>query len=184
MSFIVGALCFFGTGYDIILRVARKKKMGTKKYSKDLNSDSSGLNCTTYDLTSGINGQKINGCVGIAVPNGLNNNNSDENLAMEAVVVEEEKISESKKGLSLTRTSNGIQFQVSGAKFSLRSPLKQTLMRSAIVTSEVTRSVAFTASEPSQWLGLFSVTLASSHSNTPTTWSFEKSLRTNFYSKP
>lgn len=98
---IVGGLCFFGTGYDIILRGERRKKIGIKNYSKDLNSDSSGLNCTTYDLTGGINGQKISNCVGIAVPNGLNNNNSAENLAVETAIIEEgDKIGECEKNLS------------------------------------------------------------------------------------
>jgi hypothetical protein len=64
-----------------------KKKI--KKYTKDLNSDSSGLNCTTYDLTGNGTDKKSN-CVGIGMPTGLNNNNSDENLAV--VVVEEEKL--------------------------------------------------------------------------------------------
>lgn len=65
-------------------------KKRTKKYTKDLNSDSSGLNCTTYDLTGNGTDKKSN-CVGIGMPTGLNNNNSDENLAV--VVVEEEKLS-------------------------------------------------------------------------------------------
>lgn len=65
--------------------------MGLKNYSKDLNSDSSGLNCTTYDLTKAITDKK--NCVGIGIPTGVNNNNSDENLAMETVSVEDEKLS-------------------------------------------------------------------------------------------
>lgn len=66
--------------------------MKSKKYSKESISDSSGLNCTTYDLTRAINEKKPS-CVGIGMPSGLNNNNSDENLAMESVMVEEEKLS-------------------------------------------------------------------------------------------
>jgi hypothetical protein len=71
-----------------------KKKI--KKYTKDLNSDSSGLNCTTYDLTGNGTDKKSNCVVGIGMPTGLNNNNSDENLAV--VVVEEEKLSKFKLG--------------------------------------------------------------------------------------
>ena len=83
----------WGTLYDVSLKKKSKAKMGAKKYSKDLHSDSSGLNCTTYDLTGAINDKK-NSCVGIGMPTGMNNNNSDENLAMEPVMVEEEKLSE------------------------------------------------------------------------------------------
>lgn len=66
--------------------------MGIKKYSKDISSDSSGLNCTTYDLTRAIN-EKKSSCVGIGMPTSLNNNNSDENLAMEPIMIEEQKLS-------------------------------------------------------------------------------------------
>lgn len=57
----------WGTAYDTILRNRMKHKMALKKYSKDLNSDSSGLNCTTYDLTRAITQDKNdkNNCVGI-----------------------------------------------------------------------------------------------------------------------
>jgi hypothetical protein len=84
VSIIVGLLIIWGTTYDVII------KKRNKKYLKDLNSDSSGLNCTTYDLT-GNGTDKKNNCVGIGMPTGLNNNNSDENLAV--VIVEEEKLS-------------------------------------------------------------------------------------------
>lgn len=93
VSIIVGILLALGTAYDSILKRRVKRKMGIKKYAKDLNSDSSGLNCTTYDLTRAINDNKKSNCVGIGMPSGLNNNNSDENLAMEPVLVEEEKLS-------------------------------------------------------------------------------------------
>ena len=79
---VVGSLIIWGTLYDIML------KNRIKKYATDLNSDSSGLNCTTYDLTGGADKKN---CVGIGMPTGLNNNNSDENLAV--VVLEEEKLS-------------------------------------------------------------------------------------------
>lgn len=91
---IVGILIVWGTAYDVALKRRSKEKMGNKKYSKDLNSDSSGLNCTTYDLTRAINDNKKSNCVvGIGIPTGVNNNNSDENLAMEPVLIEEEKLS-------------------------------------------------------------------------------------------
>lgn len=84
----------WGTAYDIMLRKRLKTKMDIKKYSKDVNSDSSGLNCTTYDLTRAItNDNKKNQCVGIGIPSsGVNNNNSDENLAMENGVAEDDKL--------------------------------------------------------------------------------------------
>lgn len=67
--------------------------MELKKYSKDCSSESSGsgLNCTTYDLTRAITDKK-NNCVGIGIPSGVNNNNSDENLAID--LVDDEKIGE------------------------------------------------------------------------------------------
>lgn len=61
--------------------------MRMKKYSKDLNSESSsGLGCTTYDLTP----EKSN--KSFSIPTGVNNNNSDENLAIEPATTEEEKL--------------------------------------------------------------------------------------------
>lgn len=66
--------------------------MNIKKYSKDVNSDSSGLNCTTYDLTRAITDKKSTCVVGIGIPSGVNNNNSDENLAMESNVVDDDKL--------------------------------------------------------------------------------------------
>lgn len=64
------------------------RRMKLKKYSKESHSDSSGLNCTTYDLRGAITDKKSS-CVGIGMPTGMNNNNSDENLAMEPILVEE-----------------------------------------------------------------------------------------------
>lgn len=43
--------------------------MGDKKYSKDMSSDSSVLNCTTYDLTR-TSDDKKSSCVGIGMPSG------------------------------------------------------------------------------------------------------------------
>lgn len=64
---MVAIFIAWGTTYDTILRNRMKNKMALKKYSKDLNSDSSGLNCTTYDLTRAITQDKNdkNTCVGI-----------------------------------------------------------------------------------------------------------------------
>lgn len=78
----VGLLVLWATVYDNML-----KKRATK-YTKEVHSDSSGLNCTTYVLSNDT--EKKSNIVGIAMPSGLNNNNSDENLAVE--IVEEEKL--------------------------------------------------------------------------------------------
>jgi hypothetical protein len=61
------------------------------KYSKEVTSHSSTLNCTTYDLTMSA-GDKKNSDAGIGLPNNVNNNNSDENLTVESVMVETEKL--------------------------------------------------------------------------------------------
>lgn len=76
----------------------KTKVIMAKKYTKDLSTDSSELNvCTTYDLTRAVNDKKNSCAIGIGVQTGLNNNNnnnnSDENLAMEPVLVEEDKLS-------------------------------------------------------------------------------------------
>lgn len=92
---VVTLLLISGTGYDLILRSRSKKTIKMKKYSKDLTSDSSsGFGCTTYDLTQVIP-EKSNkpNCDMFGVPTGLNNNNSDENLAIEPVSPREEKLS-------------------------------------------------------------------------------------------
>lgn len=91
VSLTVAIFIIWGTIYDVILSRRVKNKLAMKKYSKDLNSDSSGLNCTTYDLTRAISNDKKSNCVGIGMPSGVNNN-SDENLAMEPCV-EEHKLS-------------------------------------------------------------------------------------------
>lgn len=75
-----------------MLRKKAKQRRQAKSYSKDLHSDSSGLNCTTYDLTSAITDKSKNNCVGIGIPSGINNNNSDENLAAESNAVDEDKL--------------------------------------------------------------------------------------------
>lgn len=102
-------------------------KKRIKKYAKDLNSDSSGLNCTTYDLTGNGTDKKSN-CVGIGMPTGLNNNNSDENLAV--VVIEEEKLSK----LTAKGKSDFTPFflQLCVKNFCFHSHFQQTSKLSAI----------------------------------------------------
>lgn len=89
VSIIVGIFIAWGTLYDVSLSRKMKEKVGKKM----VHSDSSGLNCTTYDLTGAISDKKIS-CVGIGMPTGMNNNNSDENLAIEPVIVEDKKLCE------------------------------------------------------------------------------------------
>lgn len=93
-SLICMVLLLGGTGYDIMLR-SRSKKTNNIKYSKDLTLNSSpGFGCSTYDLTQVIPiKNKIPNCEVFDVPNGINNNNSDENLAIEPVRSSEQKLS-------------------------------------------------------------------------------------------
>lgn len=57
--------------------------------TKELASDSSsGINCTTYDLTDAVP-NKNDLPIGIVIPRSMNNNNSDENLAIESSVTSE-----------------------------------------------------------------------------------------------
>ncbi|KAG4072042.1 hypothetical protein HA402_015541 [Bradysia odoriphaga] len=88
VSSIVAALLVWGTVYELVLRhqlkLRRKKKM-----TKDIASDSSsGINCTTYDLTDAVP-NKNDLPIGIVIPRNMNNNNSDENLATESSVISE-----------------------------------------------------------------------------------------------
>lgn len=90
---IVVILLIAGTTYDLILNHRYQQKCKVKKYSKDLNSEtSSGIGCTTYDLTH-AGPEKKNSAIGISIPSGVNNNNSDENLAIERMSEQEEKLS-------------------------------------------------------------------------------------------
>ncbi|XP_058814695.1 nose resistant to fluoxetine protein 6 isoform X2 [Topomyia yanbarensis] len=91
----VALLIIGGTGCDLVLRKRYEADLRMKKYSKDLNSESSsGLGCTTYDLTHGIPDKtnKTNRDA-FGIPTGVNNNNSDENLAIEPTSTEEKKLS-------------------------------------------------------------------------------------------
>ncbi|XP_053691463.1 O-acyltransferase like protein [Sabethes cyaneus] len=92
---IVTLLLIGGTGCDLILRKRYEENLRMKKYSKDLNSESSsGLGCTTYDLTRNLpdKAAKTN-CDAFSIPTGVNNNNSDENLAIEPTSNDDEKLS-------------------------------------------------------------------------------------------
>lgn len=89
ISSIVGVLLVWGTIYELVLthqlKQRRKKKM-TKELASD--SSSSGINCTTYDLTDAVP-NKNDLPIGIVIPRSMNNNNSDENLAIESSVISE-----------------------------------------------------------------------------------------------
>ncbi|XP_055606762.1 nose resistant to fluoxetine protein 6 isoform X2 [Uranotaenia lowii] len=90
---LVTLLLIGGTTYDVILRKRYEAKQNMKKYSKEINSESSsGLGCTTYDLTQGMP-KKTGKSNAFGLPTGVNNNNSDENLAIAPSGVEEEKLS-------------------------------------------------------------------------------------------
>lgn len=88
VSSIVGVLLVCGTFYELLLRHQLKLRQ-KKKMSKDLASDSSsGINCTTYDLTDAAP-NKNDLPIGIDIPRNMNNNNSDENLATESSIASE-----------------------------------------------------------------------------------------------
>lgn len=91
-SSLVLFLMIWGTAFDYVLIQRYKRKMKLKALSKDLATDSSsGIGCTTYDLTKGQN-KNNDLSVGIGINTGMNNNNSDENLAINGVCVEDEKM--------------------------------------------------------------------------------------------
>ncbi|XP_059622224.1 nose resistant to fluoxetine protein 6 [Phlebotomus argentipes] len=83
----VSCLLIAGTIYDLILIRRSQKCAELKAKSKELATDlsSGGLGCITYDLTSAMpNREKMEKA------RGLNNNNSDENLAVESLDHQEE----------------------------------------------------------------------------------------------
>ncbi|XP_055644145.1 O-acyltransferase like protein-like [Toxorhynchites rutilus septentrionalis] len=95
VTIVVSLLLIGGTGYDLVLRKRQKEEIKIKSFSKDLSSESSsGLGCTTYDLTQGIHdkGGKPR-CDAFGITVSVNNNNSDENLAIEPAVTGEQKLS-------------------------------------------------------------------------------------------
>ncbi|KAJ6620116.1 Nose resistant to fluoxetine protein 6, partial [Pseudolycoriella hygida] len=88
ISTIVGVLLAAGTIYELVLTYQLKQRR-KKKMTKELASDSSsGINCTTYDLTDAVP-NKNDLPIGIVIPRSMNNNNSDENLAIESSVISE-----------------------------------------------------------------------------------------------
>lgn len=92
VTIIVFILMFIATLYELYLK-RRVKALKSKNRTKDDATDSSsGIGCTTYDLTSAVP-NKNDLAIGIVIPRGMNNNNSDENLAEDSINVEEIKLS-------------------------------------------------------------------------------------------
>lgn len=110
---IVSVLLVWSTVYELVLISRAKKAMKKKCHVKEdiVTDSSSGIGCTTYDLTSSVP-NKGDLPIGIVIPRGMNNNNSDENLAMESINVEEIKLSESLKFAYLTKRVLNVSFQV------------------------------------------------------------------------
>lgn len=81
------------TGYDLYLDARAKRALRNKQSSKDdmVTDSSSGIGCTTYDLTGAVP-NKNDLPIGIVIPRGMNNNNSDENLADGSINVQEIKL--------------------------------------------------------------------------------------------
>lgn len=79
------------TLYEIHLTARGKRALKNKhKIKDDLATDSSsGIGCTTYDLTGSVPNKND---LPIGIPRGMNNNNSDENLAEGSINVEEIKL--------------------------------------------------------------------------------------------
>ncbi|XP_058451821.1 O-acyltransferase like protein isoform X2 [Malaya genurostris] len=95
VTIAVTLLLVAGTGYDIGFRRRFENNLHIKNYTKDLNSESSsGLGCTTYDLTQSI-AEKMNkaNSDALSIPTGINNNNSDENLTIDPLSATDEKLS-------------------------------------------------------------------------------------------
>lgn len=96
VSSIVGVLLATATIYELLLIHRAKNALKNKRRAKDdiVTDSSSGIGCTTYDLTSSVP-NKGDLPIGIVIPRGMNNNNSDENLAEGSINVEEIKLSKS-----------------------------------------------------------------------------------------
>lgn len=70
VTLFAGFLVFVGTSYDLYLTSKYEKKCSVSKFSKELNSESSsGIGCTTYDL-SNASPDKKNSAIGIPMPTG------------------------------------------------------------------------------------------------------------------
>lgn len=84
------------TIYELYLTARAKRALKDKHRNKDdlATDSSSGIGCTTYDLTSSVP-NKNDLPIGIAIdlPRGMNNNDSDENLAEGSINVDEIKLS-------------------------------------------------------------------------------------------
>lgn len=90
VSTIVFSLMAAATLYEIYLTARAKRVLKNKHRTKDdsVTDSSSGIGCTTYVSVPNKNDLSI----GIAIPHGMNNNNSDENLAEGSINVEEIKL--------------------------------------------------------------------------------------------
>lgn len=90
---IVSVLLAWSTTYELILITRAKRALRNKRRVKEdiVTDSSSGIGCTTYDLTSAVP-NKNDLPIGIVIPRGMNNNNSDENLA-DSINLEEVKLS-------------------------------------------------------------------------------------------
>lgn len=90
---IVSILLVWSTFYELILITRAKRALRNKRRVKEdiVTDSSSGIGCTTYDLTSAVP-NKNDLPIGIVIPRGMNNNNSDENLA-DSINLEEIKLS-------------------------------------------------------------------------------------------
>lgn len=81
MTSCVTVLLIWGTLLEMWLTYKLKQKRLRNKCSKELVTDSSsGIGCTTYDLTDAVP-NKHDLPIGISMPKSMNNNNSDENLS-------------------------------------------------------------------------------------------------------
>lgn len=84
----------WATIYELHLTAVARRALKSKRTTKDeiVTDSSSGIGCTTYDLTGALpskNGLPID----IDIQRGINNNNSDENLADSSINVQEIKLS-------------------------------------------------------------------------------------------
>jgi hypothetical protein len=121
-----------GTLYDHRLKKQTKTEVEKKRSSKDAISESSGVNCTTYDLTQSINRKESDG-VDISIPAGLNNNNG--HIPMRPVTSPPRDLSKTKNALTLAmNVTLKPVFQASAKSFFCPSRLHRTSRRSAAVT--------------------------------------------------
>ena len=105
MTVIVAVLLVWGTLLELWFTYKIKQRRAlSDKCGKDLVTDSSsGIGCTTYDLTDAVP-NKSDLPIGIVIPRSMNNNNSDENLATPSssvVMPDEEKLSKFRLGIFL-----------------------------------------------------------------------------------